>query len=137
MVRVVSMKVNALSEAQYDFLTKYFDLLATVEEGFLFVQERYMERNYGQGDQLLSDIIGAFVQFSSSNVTMDSIFSEDEEVIKQLDQFRAIVDQVARLEDFFSQELDKRVHFVSETLIPTYLSWKGRVEITLEKYHKQ
>jgi predicted Ser/Thr protein kinase len=137
MVREVNMKVNALSEAQYDFLTRYFDLLATVEEGFHFVHERYMEENFGQGDQLLSDIIGAFVQFSSSNVTMDSIFSEDEEVIKQLDQFQVIVDQVARLEDFFNQERDKRVQFVSDTLIPAYLSWKERVEITLEKYHKQ
>jgi hypothetical protein len=137
MVREVSMKVNALSEAQYDFVSKYFDLLATVEEGFLFVQERYMERNYGQGDQLLSDIIGAFVQFNSSNVTMDSIFSEDEEVIKQLDQFQTIVDQVANLEEVFNQERDKRVQFVSDTLIPTYRSWKENVEKRLEKYHKQ
>jgi hypothetical protein len=137
MVREVSMKVNALNEAQYDFLTRYLDLLATVEEGFHFVQERYLERNYGQGDQLLSDIMGAFVQFSSSNVTMCSIFSEDVEVIKQLDQFQAIVDQVASLEGLFTQEQDNRVQFVSDTLIPTYQSWKENVEKRVEKYHKQ
>jgi hypothetical protein len=137
MVREVNMKVNALSEAQYDFLTRYLDLLATVEEGFHFVHERYSEANYGQGDQLLSDIIGAFVQFNASNVTMGSIFSEDEEVIKQLDQFQAVVNQVTSLEGVFTEERDKRVRFVSNTLIPTYLSWKESVEIKLEKYYKQ
>lgn len=137
MVREVSMKVNALNEAQYDFLTRYLDLLATVEEGFHFVRERYLERNYGQGDQLLSDIMGAFVQFSSSNVTMCSIFSEDVEVIKQLDQFQAIVDQVASLEGLFTHEQDNRVQFVSDTLIPTYRYWKENVEKKVEKYHKQ
>jgi hypothetical protein len=131
------MRVNALNDAQYDFLTKYMDLLATVEEGFDFVRERYTERNYGQGDQVLSDIMGAFVQFNSSNMTMRSIFIEDEDIMNQLNQFQSIVDQVTDLEGFFNREEESKVRFVSQKLIPTYYSWKQSVEEKLEKYHKQ
>lgn len=137
MDREVNMKVNALSAEQYDFLSKYFELLATVEEGFSFVGERYKERNYGQGDQLLSDIMGAFVQFNASNMKLRSIFQEDEDVISQLDQFQSVVDQVASLGETFHLEAENKVLFVSEKLVPTYQLWKQEVEKTIGMYYKQ
>jgi hypothetical protein len=137
MDRAVNMKVNALSTEQYDFLSRYFELLATVEEGFSFVHDRYKERNYGQGDQLLSDIMGAFVQFNASNMRLRSIFQEDEDVISQLDQFQSIVDQVASLGETFHLEAENKVLFVSEELFPTYQLWKQEIEKTIEMYYKQ
>jgi hypothetical protein len=134
---VINMRIKTLDESQYVFLTQYLDMLSTVEEGFDFIHERYAERNFGQGDQLLSDIMGAFIQFNSSNMTLRSIFLEDEEVMGQLDQFQGVIGQVANLEHVFTWEEDKKVQFLSSILIPSYKSWKESIEDRLEKYHMQ
>ena len=126
--------IKSISEAQYDFLKQYINLIETVEEGLELVDFNYQERNFGNGDKLLIDLVGVFVPFNSSNLTMRSIFAHDDSVIAELDKFQAILDQVMHIETL-SADQDEKVKFIHEFFLPAYKQWKQQIYQHLKMYN--
>ena len=125
--------IKSLSEAQYDFLKQYINLIETVEEGLSLVDVSYQERNYGSGDRLLKDLVGVFVPFNSSNMTMRSIFAHDALVLAELDKFQSILDQVLHIETVIHDQ-DEKTTFIHDFFLPAYKQWKEQIYIHLKMY---
>ena len=125
--------VNVLSEAQYEFLLQYIQLLETVEEGIVLVDQSYQERNFGSGDKLLADIIGAFVPFNASNKTIRTIFSFDSGILAELDKFESLLEQVLHLNTLYYDQ-EAKVVFINEFLLPAYKQWKKDIQLKLNEY---
>lgn len=127
------MRIKSLTEEQYDFVKQYIQLLITVEDGIELVDISYQERNFGSGDKLLKDIVGAFAPLNSSNMTIRSILTDDRALASQLDKFLLILEQVLHLDDI-SNDQEKKKAFIHNSLFPSYKQWKGQVDNILQAY---
>lgn len=107
-------------------------LIETVEDGMVLVDISYKERNFGSGDKLLEDIIGAFVSFNASNMKVRSIFANDLEITSQLQAFQKITEQIQHLLTIYNQE--EKISFIHDFLLPSYKNWKLDIEKQLQKY---
>lgn len=127
------MRINSLTEEQYDFVKQYIQLLITVEDGIKLVDISYQERNFGSGDKLLKDIVGAFVPLNSSNRTIRSILTDDSGLTAQLEKFPAILEQVLHLDDINNDQEEKKA-FIHDFFFPAYKQWKDQVDNILQEY---
>lgn len=127
------MRIKSLTEEQFDFVKQYIQLLITVEDGIELVDISYQERNFGSGDKLLKDIVGAFVPLNSSNMTIRSILTDESGLISQLEKFTVILEQVHHLDDISNDQEEKKI-FIHDFLFPAYKQWKERVESILQVY---
>lgn len=125
--------INILTEPQYDFVKQYINLLDTVQDGIELVDVSYQDRNFGSGDQLLKDLIGAFIPFNASNYTMQSIFFHDKCLTDQLQKFHLILDQVQHLSTLLPDEKEK-ISFLHDFLLPAYTQWKTETYNLLKGY---
>lgn len=113
---------------------QYINLLEVVEEGLELVDLSYQERNYGSGDKLLKDLVGVFVPFNSSNLTMRSIFVDDPTVLARLQKFQDLLDQVLHLNTIIHQE-EEKTKFINEFFLPSYKQWKDQIYNQLKVYN--
>lgn len=127
------MRIKPLTEEQYDFVRQYIQLLITVEDGIELVDISYQERNFGSGDKLLKDIVGAFVPLNSSNTTIGSILTYDSGLSRQLEKFPAILEQVLHLNEIINDSEEKKA-FIHDFLLPAYKQWKNKVDNILQEY---
>lgn len=123
----MSIITDQLTEAQQTFLKNYRDLLTEVENAVQFASDCYMQGDDDIGDRLLKNVTQGLVPYNKENVTMQSIFLKDEIALKMLKYFQDAVRSAVIVDETFS-DVEQRIKFLRETLLPREEKWKSVVE---------
>lgn len=123
----MSIITDQLTDAQQTFLKNYRDLLTEVENAVGFVSDCYTQGDDDIGDRLLKNVTQGLVPYNEENVTMQSIFLKDEIALKMLKYFQDAVSSAVIVDEMFS-DVEQRIKFLRETLLPREQKWKSVVE---------
>ncbi|MBB5173409.1 hypothetical protein [Texcoconibacillus texcoconensis] len=121
------MSTERLSKAQQRFITNYKQMLDEVEAAVRYAGECYINNDHDIGDRLVRDILKGLQPFNTQNMTMLSIFSNDDIAMEVLRKFQDAVNKGITIEETFPGERDK-MYFVHETFVPLLQKWKQIVE---------
>lgn len=118
---------NTLNEAQRNFLANYSDLLVEVEQSLHYVSECYIKGDYDIGDRLIKSVMGGLQPYNTENLTIMTIFHEDEQALSQLNKLIETANWSVSIEESFPTE-EQRMRFLHETLMPRLTTWKTTVD---------
>lgn len=93
------------------------------EEGFGYIEESFLNSDLTNSDVVLGDIFAAFVSMNQTNVSLEGIFQDDKDVLKQVSGFYKVVDEIEKLEAVFNNEEEKQF-VLKEKVIPAFREWK-------------
>jgi hypothetical protein len=119
-----------LTEAQEKFLITYTGLLKEVESSLQFVSECYTKGDVDIGDRLMKQIMLGLVPYNEENLTVMSVFGNDETAVRALKKFQQAIQKAVNVETEFNEEGD-RMKFLHEELVPREQKWKQHVELKL------
>ncbi|WP_088032511.1 hypothetical protein [Evansella clarkii] len=119
-----------LTEAQEKFLITYTGLLKEVESSLQFVSECYTKGDVDIGDRLMKQIMLGLVPYNEENLTVMSVFGNDETAVRALKKFQQAIQKAVNVETEFNEEGD-RMKFLHEELLPREQKWKQHVELKL------
>ncbi|WP_078594351.1 hypothetical protein [Evansella clarkii] len=119
-----------LTEAQEKFLITYTGLLKEVESSLQFVSECYTKGDVDIGDRLMKQIMLGLVHYNEENLTVMSVFGNDETAVRALKKFQQAIQKAVNVETEFNEEGD-RMKFLHEELLPREQKWKQHVELKL------
>lgn len=121
---------SRLTSAQQRFLSNYLDMLAEIDNAIQYVSECYIKDDHDIGDRLLRGVIKGLLPYNEENMTIQSIFQEDETAYEALSQFQEAAKEAVIVEEVYPDK-GHRMIFLHEKLIPRKQAWKQFVE----KYH--
>ncbi|ADH98586.1 hypothetical protein [Salisediminibacterium selenitireducens] len=116
-----------LTKAQREFLANYSDFLVEVEASLQYVSECYIKDDHDIGDRLMKSVMAGLEPYNEENLTLQSIFHEDETALRQLKTFIEAARWAIEVESSFPSE-EQRMRFLHETLMPRLKNWKGSVD---------
>ncbi|UCZ52673.1 hypothetical protein LGQ02_17970 [Bacillus shivajii] len=119
-----------LTEAQLQFLTNYKDLLQEVESAIQYVSDCYIQEDLDIGDRLMKSVMAGLISYNEENMTMYSVFGDDETAIEHLRSFQEAVTGSMKIEETCA-DTEERMRFVHETVMPRLQKWKQLVELKL------
>jgi hypothetical protein len=128
--------MTTLTEANFELLKKYHDLLETIEEAFDYVRESFVNDKYTHGDQVFADIIDALAQIHRTNQQMAAIFSEDDALTSIIQSFEAVLTELFKLESHM-QDHTKKQHILQHYVFPAFEAWHLSLQPFLKKYIQQ
>jgi hypothetical protein len=128
--------MTTLTEANFDLLKKYHDLLETIEEAFDYVRESFVNDKYTHGDQVFADIIDALAQIHRTNQSLAEIFSEDDALKAIIQSFEAVLTELFKLESHM-QDHTKKQHILQHHVFPDFEAWHLSLQPFLKKYIQQ
>lgn len=118
-----------LPNKQQVFLQKYEGLLKEVDDAAKYTGECYIQEDEDIGDRLLASVSTGLIPYNPENLTLLSIFSEDEEAMERLTQFYEAVVTASKITEAVDSTED-RMRFLHETFIPRLHHWR----LTVKKY---
>ncbi|UTR11746.1 hypothetical protein MM300_05440 [Evansella sp. LMS18] len=119
-----------LTEAQQKFLITYTGLLKEVESSLQFISECYTKGDLDIGDRLMKQIMLGLIPYNEENLTVMSVFGNDETAVGSLKKFQKAIHKAVNVETEFNDE-GERMKFLHEELIPGEQKWKQHVELKL------
>lgn len=125
------MNLAALSEKQQIFVKQYAGLLQEVEEAAQYVGECYIQGDEDIGDRLLASVSTGLIPYNPENMTLLSIFSQDQPAMDKLAQFYEAILTAAKMTETEAAEGD-RMRFLHENFIPKLHQWKLTVNQYIE-----
>ncbi|MGM7683375.1 hypothetical protein ACSVDA_14605 [Cytobacillus sp. Hm23] len=125
-----------LDAPQYDMLKQYIELLDTIELGFDYVKVSFDSLERNEGDRVLADIFTAFSKINDTNEQLLILFSKDEIVRNQVNQFPGVIAECVKLEQHFSNPTEKQA-IINKNIIPAFLAWKEPIQHTFSRYITQ
>ncbi|MDX8363830.1 hypothetical protein [Cytobacillus sp. IB215665] len=125
-----------LDAPQYEIVKKYTELLDTIEEGLDYVKGSFDNLERTEGDRVLADIFTAFSKINDTNQQLLDIFSRNEIVRNQVNQFPGVIAECVKLEQHFSNQTEKQA-IISKNIIPAFLAWKEPIQHTFSSYIQQ
>lgn len=125
-----------LTTPQIEMVQKYVELLDTVEEGFAYVEESFINDERTQGDVVLADIFMAFSQISKTNVHLCQLFDEEPDIVDGLRLFSDVLEEAYKLDGNFSDPNMKQC-IIEQHLSPAFQAWKLSINQLLKRYVEQ
>ncbi|WP_226580587.1 hypothetical protein [Halobacillus litoralis] len=124
--------MSVLTSEQHHMLEQYDELLKTISEALIYLENKIAEQAPPQTAQVFQDLLLALEQVSRSHDQMADLFEEREEVQVLITDFHEIVQMLQGWFSFESNEEKKQL--LVEKVIPAYKSWKARVEAFVKPY---
>ncbi|MFS0879542.1 hypothetical protein [Metabacillus niabensis] len=122
----------SLTEQDVEFLQYYYHLLDTIEEGFDYILNRFMEIENIENNQVFKDILIAFYYIDSSRTLLEKTFHNDKCLLHSIHKFDEIIELLEdelRCNTSFEQSL-----FMKHQLIPAFLNWKASMQTNIKTY---
>ncbi|HEX7064437.1 MAG TPA: hypothetical protein VF199_05155 [Bacillales bacterium] len=110
-------------EKAYQIASQYIGLMERAEEGFACI-----EREPYEIYRALAEMISSFIEFGKIQMSVRNYFADDEQVLKGIDGFSSVIQQVEQLGGRFTEDNMK------QTLIPAFQRWKASQITALEPY---
>ncbi|MBA2871331.1 inhibitor of KinA sporulation pathway (predicted exonuclease) [Anoxybacillus calidus] len=125
-----------LTNAQFEMVQQYAALLDTIEEGFEYIEESFMNYERTQGDEILADIFEAFSRINQTNVQLSHLFAEEQEIVKHLQLFAGVLEEAFKL-DGKLDDANFKQQVIQQQLSPAFQAWKLSIQQALKKYMEQ
>ncbi|WP_147804384.1 hypothetical protein [Alkalicoccus halolimnae] len=124
--------MEELAEKQMNFLKKYAGLLSEVREAAHYAGEWYIQEQEDVADRLLTSISAGLLSYNPGNMTLHSIFSDNEQAMKKLEEFYKAA--LAASEIQISQgNTQERMHLLYEVFLPALEAWQKEVQSALQR----
>ena len=128
--------MTVLTPMQIEMVQKYVELLDTIEEGFAYVEESFVNYERTQGDEVLADIFTALAQVSATNVHLCQLFAEEAEIVNHLQLFSDVLEEAYKLEGNLA-DTNMKQRIVEQHLSPAFQAWKLSITRLLKRYVEQ
>ncbi|KIQ95161.1 hypothetical protein LH47_00708 [Anoxybacillus thermarum] len=126
-----------LTPEQLTVVRQYATLLDTIEEGFQYVKESFVDYERTQGDAVLADILEAFDQIDAVNErSFAQFFAGEEAVLHELKRFASVIEEAWKL-DGKLHDTNAKQQVVEKHLAPAFEAWKVSVMQHLRPYIEQ
>jgi hypothetical protein len=125
-----------LTTPQIEMVQKYVELLDTIEEGFVYVEESFVNYERTQGDVVLADIFTALAQVSATNVHLCQLFAEEADIVNHLRLFSDVLEEAYKLEGNLA-DTNMKQRIVEQHLSPAFQAWKLSITRLLKRYVEQ
>ncbi|MGG6433326.1 hypothetical protein ACPF7I_13125 [Anoxybacillus sp. D401a] len=126
-----------LTPEQLTVVRQYATLLDTIEEGFQYVKESFVDYERKQGDVVLADILEAFDQIDAVNErSLAQFFVGEEAVLQELKRFSSVIEEAWKL-DGKLQDTNGKQQVVEQHLAPAFEAWKVSMMQHLRPYIEQ
>jgi inhibitor of KinA sporulation pathway (predicted exonuclease) len=128
--------MTLLTTPQLEMVQKYVALLDTIEEGFAYVEESFVNYERTQGDEVLADILTALAKISETNVHLCRLFAEENDIVHHLRLFSDVLEEAYKLDGNFADTNIKQ-RIIGQHLSPAFQAWKLSVTRLLKRYVEQ
>jgi hypothetical protein len=125
-----------LTTPQIEMVQKYVELLDTIEEGFAYVEESFVNYERTQGDVVLADIFTALAQVSATNVHLCQLFAEETDIVNHLQLFSDVLEEAYKLEGNLA-DTNMKQRIIEQHLSPAFQAWKLSITRLLKRYVEQ
>ena len=115
-----------LTKDMHQMLTHYDELLNTISEGLVYLEQNITEEAPPEAQRVFEDTLLALEQVSVSHEQMVTIFENDSEVQTLIEDFHDIVQLLQGWFTLSSNE-EKR-QLLADKVVPAYESWKTRIQ---------
>jgi inhibitor of KinA sporulation pathway (predicted exonuclease) len=128
--------MTLLTTPQLEMVQRYVALLDTIEEGFAYVEESFVNYERTQGDEVLADIFTALAKISETNVHLCRLFAEETDIVHHLRLFSDVLEEAYKLDGNFADTNIKQ-RIIGQHLSPAFQAWKLSVTRLLKRYVEQ
>jgi hypothetical protein len=128
--------MTALTTPQIEMVQRYVELLDTIEEGFAYVEESFVNYERTQGDEVLADIFAAFAQIGKTNVHLCQLFAEETDIVHHLRLFSDVLEEAYKLDGNFA-DTNMKQRIIEQHLSPAFQAWKLSITQLLKRYVEQ
>ncbi|OJH18146.1 hypothetical protein BLX88_14815 [Bacillus obstructivus] len=117
-----------LTVEQHELSKQYVDY--TVEEGLEYVVSSFSDYERTEGDRILNDIFAAFIK---SNQVLLKIFNNNPSILKAIEGFQEVMQQVLKLEGHLHDPNEKEL-IIREGMSPLFVEWKNTIQKELQPF---
>jgi hypothetical protein len=128
--------MTVLTTPQIEMVQKYVELLDTIEEGFAYVEESFVNYERTQGDEVLANIFMALAKINETNVHLCRLFAEETDIVHHLRLFSDVLEEAYKLDGNFGDPNMKQ-RIVEQHLSPAFQAWKLSITQLLKRYVEQ
>jgi hypothetical protein len=128
--------MTVLTPMQIEMVQKYVELLDTIEEGFAYVEESFVNYERTQGDEVLANIFMALAKISETNVHLCRLFVEEADIVHHLRLFSDVLEEAYKLDGNFG-DTNMKQRIVEQHLSPAFQAWKLSISQLLKRYVEQ
>jgi hypothetical protein len=128
--------MTVLTPMQIEMVQKYVELLDTIEEGFAYVEESFVNYERTQGDEVLANIFMALAKISETNVHLCRLFAEETDIVHHLELFSDVLEEAYKLDGNFGDTNTKQ-RIIEQHLSPAFQAWKLSINQLLKRYVEQ
>jgi inhibitor of KinA sporulation pathway (predicted exonuclease) len=128
--------MTVLTPMQIEMVQKYVELLDTIEEGFAYVEESFVNYERTQGDEVLANIFMSLAKISETNVHLCRLFVEEADIVHHLRLFSDVLEEAYKLDGNFDDTNTKQ-RIVGQHLSPAFQAWKLSITRLLKRYVEQ
>ena len=128
--------MTVLTTPQIEMVQKYVELLDTIEEGFAYVEESFVNYERTQGDEVLADIFAALAQIGKTNVHLCQLFAEETDIVYHLRLFSDVLEEAYQLDGNLGDTNIKQ-RIIEQHLSPAFQAWKMTTTQLLKRYVEQ
>lgn len=116
------MDQRRVRDVQLNFLHKLIQLLEKVEDTLSFAMECYSNGDSDIGDRVVKQVLEGLIPYNQENITVRSIFYNNEVALVKLNEFQATLVIARNLESLTS--IKEKVTLINHELEPQLLEWK-------------
>ncbi|MES1046890.1 hypothetical protein FOA22_20750 [Heyndrickxia oleronia] len=122
-----------LTIEQHELSKQYVDLIFTVEEGLEYVVSSFSDYERTEGDRILNYIFSAFIKIAESNQVLLKIFNNNPSILKAIEGFQSVMQQVLKLEGQLHDPNEKEL-IIREGIFPLFVEWKNTIQKELQPF---
>lgn len=122
-----------LTADHFQLLSRFYQLLDSIEEGFYYIVSSFENINFTERDQVLADVLLAIYEIDSTRSILLAVLSDDFEAVLELKRMDFVIDQLEKI-DLESVMPLQFQSFMKYELLPSFLKWKKRIQEKLKTY---
>ncbi|MDL4839231.1 hypothetical protein [Aquibacillus rhizosphaerae] len=124
--------MTELTDAQYQMLKDYNELLTGMHEGLIYLEQNLIEEVPPQVDQVFNDLLAGFEQLHKAHSQMLVIFTDNGEITELVEECKQIIEQLTKWFTFDSNLAKQQL--LTNQVVPAFDSWKNNMEQFLKPY---
>lgn len=114
-----------------DVIKNTLELLETMEEGIIYIEDKLKDLKLEETTNVLSDIIGAYSAVESALIAIKDNIGENQIEIKS-DIFRGQLDTL--LTDYEKNSGQRAYEILTVSVKPAFQAWKREIEMSLRPF---
>ncbi|MBO8176132.1 MAG: hypothetical protein H0Z31_01610 [Bacillus sp. (in: Bacteria)] len=124
----------SLTEQHVTLCQQYVELLHSIEEALLYIDESFTNLKKTEAERLKADIFKAFVQIGETNGVLRQIFSDkDEAVVQAVQAFDTVLKETILFNELVGDSRFKQDYF-QQKLVPTFQQWSNQIKESFQPY---